>query len=82
MYSLFFHCIYTDAVADEYQISADSSFKETINILSARHSETYSCGVRYTQSEDRNCSQTVRLNVYNSGENRKTKGHWISNIDT
>lgn len=73
MYSLFFHCIYTDAVTDEYQISADSSFTETINILSARHSETYSCGVRYTQSEDRNCSQTVRLNVYNSGENRSNK---------
>lgn len=51
---------------NEYQISADSSFKETINIMSARHSEAYSCGVRYTKSGDRNCSQTVQLNVYNS----------------
>lgn len=55
-------------IVDEYQISADSSFKETINIMSARHSEAYSCGVRYTKSGDRNCSQTVQLNVYNSSE--------------
>lgn len=55
-------------IVDEYQISADSSFKETINIMSAHHSEAYSCGVRYAKSEDRNCSQTVQLNVYNSSE--------------
>lgn len=55
-------------IVDEYQISADSSFKETINIMSARHSEAYSCGVRYTKSGDRNCSQTVQLNVFNSSE--------------